>query len=250
MKINCLFDELLDIGKIFPHPKNFNKHPENQIERLAKILDYQGWRYPIKISKRSGFITSGHGRLSAAIKNKWEKVPVNYQDYESEEQEIADLASDNAIAGWSDLDLALINSEMINLGPDFDVDLLGIEDFKIDLSENESKISEELYSEKIEVPIYMPTGKKPRIDELLDDSKTIELLTKIDQSSISEPLKTFLRKAAQRFTVINFQNVAEFYAHESKEVQDLFEDNVLVIIDYEKALEKGLIELTEEIADE
>lgn len=169
MKINCLFDELLDIGKIFPHPKNFNSHPREQIERLAKILEYQGWRYPIKISKRSGFITSGHGRLSAAILNKWEKVPVNYQDYESEDQEIADLISDNAVASWSDLDLALINSEMINLGPDFNLDLLGIQNFKIDLSESLEleDIEKEERTSKYILEITLPSEMELR--DLYDD---------------------------------------------------------------------------------
>lgn len=55
------------------HPKNRNKHPEDQLRRLAEILKYQGWRYPIKVSKRSGFVTSGHGRIEAAKINGWKK---------------------------------------------------------------------------------------------------------------------------------------------------------------------------------
>jgi len=114
------------------HPQNRNRHPADQVERLAKILEYQGWRYPIKVSKRSGFITSGHGRLEAAKHLGWKEVPVSFQDYEDETQEYADVQSDNAIASWSELDLSAINADIGDLGPDFDIDLLGIKDFVIE----------------------------------------------------------------------------------------------------------------------
>lgn len=136
MIIHCLYDELVPIDELKPHPKNNNKHSKEQIERLAKILRYQGFRYPIKVSKRTQFITSGHARLLAAKLNKWTEVPVNFQDYESDEQEYADITSDNSIASWSELDLSMINLELPDLGPDFDIDLLGIKNFKIDVAEN------------------------------------------------------------------------------------------------------------------
>lgn len=130
--IHCTHDKLVKITELKPHPKNRNKHPEDQIERLTKILKYQGIRSPIKVSKRSGFITAGHGRLEAFKKLKIKQIPVNYQDYDSDEQEYADLQSDNAIALWADLDLSGINLDVPDLGPDFDIDMLGIKDFNLD----------------------------------------------------------------------------------------------------------------------
>ena len=59
-----------------------------------------------------------------------------YQDFESDEVEYAFIQSDNAIASWSELDLAGINVDLADLGPDFDIDLLGIKDFKLDLNED------------------------------------------------------------------------------------------------------------------
>jgi site-specific DNA-methyltransferase (adenine-specific) len=41
------------------------------------------------------------------------------------------LQSDNAVALWAELDLAAINIDAHELGPDFDVDLLGIEGFSL-----------------------------------------------------------------------------------------------------------------------
>lgn len=130
IKIRCAHDKLVPIAELKPHPKNRNKHPENQIARLAEILSYQGFRYPIKVSKLSGFITSGHGRLLAATKLGMSEVPVNFQEYESEAQEYADLVADNAIALWAEIDLAGITDDIKDLG-DLNLDLLGLEDFSV-----------------------------------------------------------------------------------------------------------------------
>lgn len=129
MKIRCLFDKMLSINELNPHPKNRNGHPQDQLRRLADILEYQGWRYPIKVSKLSGFITAGHGRLEAARLLGLKEVPVNFQDYESEEQEYADLTADNAIALWAEIDMAGVNADLGDLGPDFNIELLGLKDF-------------------------------------------------------------------------------------------------------------------------
>lgn len=132
MKIHCTYNELTPVSSLKPSPKNRNKHSQEQIERLAKILEYQGWRYPIKVSNQSGFITSGHGRLLAAKSLGQTEVPVNFQDYESEEQEYADIQADNAIASWAELDLTGINTDLEQLGPNFDLDMLGIKDFVLE----------------------------------------------------------------------------------------------------------------------
>lgn len=131
VKVHCKYDDLVDPNSLLNHPKNRNKHNNDQIQRLVKIIEYQGWRYPIKVSKQSGFITSGHGRKMAAIE-MGSLVPVVYQDYEDETQEYADVQSDNAIASWAELDLSGINTDLAELGPDFDLDLLGIKHFKLD----------------------------------------------------------------------------------------------------------------------
>jgi DNA modification methylase len=135
MKIRCLFDEMVSVKKLKPHPQNRNKHPDVQITRLAEILEYQGWRYPIKVSKLSGYITSGHGRLMAAQKLGLKEVPVNFQEYESVEQEYADLTADNAIALWAEIDFAAINADLPDLGPDFNIDMLGLKDFILEPAE-------------------------------------------------------------------------------------------------------------------
>ena len=102
--IHCLYDELAEVNKIRPHPANPNKHPDNQIELLAKIMTEHGIRWPISISKQSNFVITGHGRLLAAKKLNLKKYPVVYQAFKNESEELAVLVSDNRIAELAETD--------------------------------------------------------------------------------------------------------------------------------------------------
>jgi hypothetical protein len=127
--------KLVPIGDIKPWPKNRNKHSQEQIKRLVKLIEYQGFRNPLVISNQSGYLVAGHGRLEAAAKLGMKQVPVIYQDFESEDQAYSYMVSDNAIAEWADLDLSSINNDIGDMGPDFDIDLLGIKDFVVDAAD-------------------------------------------------------------------------------------------------------------------
>lgn len=143
LTIRCKYDELVQIKELKPHPKNRNIHPEDQIERLADILRYQGIRAPVVVSRLSGLIVKGHGTTSAIRKAGGTVAPVVYQDFDDETQEYAFLQSDNAIAAWADLDLSAINSDIGDFGPDFDIDLLGIKDFVLEPAEKFEAQSDE-----------------------------------------------------------------------------------------------------------
>ena len=105
--VHCAFDEMMPIESVIPNPRNPNTHPDKQIKLLAKIINTQGWRAPITVSKRSGFIVRGHGRLLAAQLLNLETVPVDLQDYESEAAEWADLIADNRLAELATIDDSL-----------------------------------------------------------------------------------------------------------------------------------------------
>ena len=108
----------------------------------------------------------------------------------------------------------------------------------------------EKYSTKIEAPVYEPKNKKPHILELCNKEKTHRLLRKIDSSNLSIEEKTFLMDAARRHNVFNYEKIADYYAHSSKEMQDLMEESALVIIDFEKAIQLGYVKLCEEIRNQ
>jgi hypothetical protein len=103
------------------------------------------------------------------------------------------------------------------------------------------------YSSKIQSPIYEPKNIKPHILELIDNEKTHRLMREIDASNLPIEEKTFLLNAAKRHLVFNYEKIADYYAHSSKEMQHLMERSALVIIDFNKAIDYGYIKLCDEI---
>lgn len=141
---------MVAVKDLRPHPKNRNKHPQEQIDRFCKILKEQGIRRPVRISKLSGYITAGHGLLLAAKKLKLKELPCDFQDYKDESQEYADIQADNALASWAELDFSGINADIGDFGPDFDIDLLGIKNFSIDVSDKDPQCDEDEVPEKVD----------------------------------------------------------------------------------------------------
>lgn len=109
IKVNCAHKKMVKISDLVPHPKNPNLHPENQIDAFSLLLEEHGWRLPICVSNLSGFIVRGHLRYYTALKLGETKVPVDYQDYENEIMEIADLTADNRIPEMAEMDEKLLN---------------------------------------------------------------------------------------------------------------------------------------------
>ncbi len=132
-KFKCAYKKIVPIFELVPNPRNPNDHPEVQIDFLAKVIAYQGQRSPIVVSNRSGFITKGHGRLMALQKLKWTHAAVDFQDYESEAQEFADVIADNKIAELAEMDDNKINEIAFEFMDEIiDFDVLGIPDFKVE----------------------------------------------------------------------------------------------------------------------
>ena len=80
------------------------------------------------ISKNSGFIVAGHGRVLSAKKLGLSQVPCDIQEFENEADELAHLVADNRIAELSELNrstLADIVGELDN--GEFDLELTGFE---------------------------------------------------------------------------------------------------------------------------
>ena len=78
--VYCTHDKIVPVEELRPNPQNPNHHPDDQVELLAKIIEKQGWRQPVKVSTRSGLIVSGHGRYEAALLLGC-PVPVDFQEY-------------------------------------------------------------------------------------------------------------------------------------------------------------------------
>lgn len=129
----CAHDKIVDIVKLIPNPRNPNQHPKSQIDVGARIINTHGWRLPITVSKRSGFITKGHGRLLFAEKLGVTKAPVDYQDYATEADEWQDVIADNRLQELSEPDVDIILNLLTEI-EDIDINMTGY-----DLDEMEMK---------------------------------------------------------------------------------------------------------------
>lgn len=250
-EINCSYDELRDVVNMTAHPRNPNTHNEGQIGLLSKIIKHQGWRNPIVVSKRSGFIVAGHGRLMAAEKLGLEKVPVDLQDFKTEADELAHLVADNRIAELSEIDRSSLADIIGELDTgDLDLELTGFElpDLEELMTAAHPGENNDEYTQKIKAPSYEITGEKPAISELVEKTKAEELKEKVNSQNIPEDIKEFMICAANRHNVFNYEKIAEFYAHADKELQEIMEESALVIIDFNKAIENGYVKMSEEVA--
>lgn len=129
-KVFCSFSKMVPIGDLKEHPKNANRHGREQVEILANTIKGTGWRTPIGVSNRSGYIIRGHGRFAAARALGLTHVPVDYQNYETEAQELADLLGDNKIADLSEIDYEGVSNILKHL-PDDQLFMTGFRDFEI-----------------------------------------------------------------------------------------------------------------------
>lgn len=142
MRIECAYKELVEVNKLIPHPENRNKHSDDQVRALAKIIAKVGQRSPIVVSTLSGKINKGHCRWAAIKMLGWEKCAVDYQDYENELEELNDRIADNEIQRLSEFDHVGFMDDLDKLGldkNDLDFEEFGLVDFKIGKDSSEDK---------------------------------------------------------------------------------------------------------------
>lgn len=103
------------------------------------------------------------------------------------------------------------------------------------------------YTAKVGVPQYLPKVECPKLWECYDVKKYNELIKNINASNVTDEEKEFLRVAATRHIVFTYSKVADYYAHASKEMQELMEQSALVIIDIDDAIANGYVKLSKNI---
>lgn len=251
IEIKVLKNELIDWRGIeLFQPEGFKKQSKDQLEKLKRSIQKNGIVSSLIVwqPKNSKKIWAGdcHHRLKALKELESEgvktpdKVPSDFVICENK-KEFAKLIliwsskySDVTQDGYDNF-IKLYNIE---------IDEINITDINVNGEQNESE-----YSAKIEPPIYEITGDKPELADLLNSKKAKKLISKINEAKIKDnEIKSFLIVAAQRHNIFSYSNIAEYYAHSCKEVQELMEESALIIIDYKKAIENGFTRLAKRFA--
>lgn len=235
--------ETWKIDRLIPYARNPRKNDE-QVDRMASAIKEFGFRIPI-VAKSDGSVVDGHLRLKAAQKLGLKEVPVALADELTDAQVKAFRLLANRSASWAEWDNDILKLELDELKDmDYDLDLTGFESTEISaLFDDASALAEdEKYTSKIASPQYEPTGEKVTLKDCFDFTHTDALLKEIEDANISDAEKAFLSKAAQRHTVFNYHNIAEYYAaNASPSMQRLMEKSALVIIDFDDAIKNGFV---------
>ena len=134
----------MQIGDIQRNPSNPNRHSTEQIQRLARVIERNGWRNPLVVSKRSGYLVKGEGRLLASLSLGLEVVPAEYQDYATDDEEWSDLIADNKMSELSVQDRESLK-EIVSKMETADYSATGFTQSEIDNLMDVMKVSTENY---------------------------------------------------------------------------------------------------------
>ncbi len=243
-----------NIDDLIPYANNSRTHSEEQTNQVASSIKEFGFTNPILIDDQGGII-AGHGRVLAAKKLGLKELPCVELVGLTESQKKAYVIADNQLALNSGWDLDKLKLEIDTLSDmDFNLDLLGFDDnflselIDIDDTDVVGEVEDSPYNQNIEAPTYEPKNEKPITQDLVGYEYHDKLIEKIKKSGVTGDEKAFLLSAAQRHSVFNFSAIADYYAHSNGEMQELMEDSALVIIDYNKALENGFINISKELS--
>lgn len=226
------------VADLIPYETNPRKIPKEAVEDVKESYRQCGVIDPIEINE-DNVILSGHTRRLAALEMGLEEIECLRVTGLSEEQQKKYRLLANKTAEKSGWDIDLLMAELS------DIDWEGY-NFGFDEGDND-KLNGDIYTNKVDIPQYEPSGEFVILDELCDRDKYLTLLEEVDASGVEEEEKTFLRMAAARHLVFQYNKIADYYANASEEMQELMEKSALVIIDYDNAIANGYVKLSKKL---
>jgi hypothetical protein len=238
-----------------PNPKNWRTHPKAQQDALRGVLAEVGLADAClarELPDGSLMLIDGHLRAETLGDGD---VPVLILDVTEAEADKL-LATLDPLAAMADSDAAKLDELLRNVdtGSEALQQMLAATAAQAGLYEtlrgpdesggsavfdDAGEQNENPYTDKVEVPPYAKIGDKPDLSQCFDEAYCLKLLKAIDASDLPENEKHFLRAAAYRHVVFNFQEIANYYAHSEADVQQLMEDSALVIVDLDAAIKNG-----------
>lgn len=241
--------------------KNLQPNDE-EYKKIKKSIEKFGYVEPVIVNTKDKIlkIISGHQRIKVLKDLGYKEINCVLVNLNDSDEKTLNVALNKISGEWD-------NEKLYELLKDLEKDeflLTGFDsqEFK-DLEEEFNKSNnssgdngsgngnnnENRYTDKVEIPDYVPKmDEAPPINDLVNVDKTNELINLVDNSNIKDDkLKEFLKLAASRFLVFNYENIAEYYCHQNKKTQEIMESLALIIIDIDKSIANGLVEFTEKI---
>jgi hypothetical protein len=237
--------EQRSLDTIKPYPGNPRRN-DSAVDRVAASIKNFGFRQPIVVDDQ-GVIVVGHTRYKAARRLGMETVPVTVMT--GVEQSLINQyrIADNRLNEFAEWDDGLLITELEQILKDVgNTDLTGFGASEMEKLKGLDIVD---YSSKVDTPIYTPRGDRPALSERADSERVTKLQAEIDASAVPEELKQFLRQAAERHRVFDFEAIAEYYSHADAETRRLMEASALVIIDIDQAIERGYVQMTDTLRE-
>ena len=154
--------QLVGIDKLIPYINNARTHSPEQINKLRASLREFGFVNPVIIDKDYN-VLAGHGRISAAKAEGYEKVPCVFVEHMTDTQKKAYILADNRMAldaGWDEELLKLEIEDLQGMG--FDVSLTGFDGAELDklLSPGVDDVEDDNFDVDAELnkPCFSKTG--------------------------------------------------------------------------------------------
>jgi len=233
----------VDINEVFENDTNPREITSDKFAKLVNSIKDAPWMLDIRpiVVNDDMVVLGGNMRLKACRQAGLKEVPIVKVSDLTEEQQKEFIIKDNVGFGQWDWDI---------LGNDWDLEKLEEWGLELEITDPEyDSFADDSYTKKIDAPEYEPSDEKPELTDLVNTTKSNELVNKIQASEIDNNIKNFLIMAAQRHLEFDYSKIADFYAHAEPEVQELMEESALIIIDFQQAIAGGYVKLNQEITD-
>ena len=228
----------IKVADLVPYENNPRKIPKEAVADVVESYKQCGVIDPIEINEEN-VILSGHTRRLAALELGLEYIDCLRVSGLTEAQQKKYRLLANKTAEKSSWDADLLELELSDI--DWDGYNFGFDEG------DEEKLEGDRYTNKVDIPQYEPSDEFVILDELCDRDKYEMLLEEIESSNVEASEKAFLKLAAARHLVFQYNKIADYYANASEEMQELMEKSALVIIDYDNAIANGYVKLSKKL---
>lgn len=231
------------ISELKSDPNNARKHSSKNLDAIASSLEKFGQRKPIVV--HNGVVIAGNGTLEAAQKIGWHEIVVTeVPDNWDAETAKAYAIADNRTAELAEWDENVLVSQLLEMESDgWDLKEFGFDDKVMETLQkdidNAAAQQQQEYSNKMNIPQYQIVGEEPLLIDLTNTNKADSLRAQVEAADIPSDIKDFLVLATYRHVVFDYRKIAEYYPHQTPEVQQLMEESALVIIDADDAIRNG-----------
>lgn len=168
---NLFPTELVSLSELKPHPRNYKKHPDDQLQHIIESIRQHGF-YRNVVVARDNTILAGHGVVLAYRKmNAGDKVPVIRLNIEPDSSEaLKVLAGDNEIGKLAEVDDRALTEILKDIRETDTVGLLGtgFDEMMLTnlvmITRHSSEIKDESEAAQwVGMPEYQDTTKPPKL---------------------------------------------------------------------------------------